>query len=209
MYQQDFSPVGDRSRSPLSALFASLLLITIFILIGALKVKAQWAALAFLAVSLIVAIAVYGMPVDQALLAGGEGALFGFFQIMWIVINAIWIYNMTVSTEHFDVLRRSFGSVSDDQRIQAIIIAFCFGGFPEALAGFGTPVALSSANTSGGVLGKMIPPQNLAIAAAAVGMAGQEGVLFRKVFGWSIGFLVLMAVLIYLQSTSVLSWMLL
>jgi len=71
------------------------------------------------------------------------------------------------------------------------------------------PLLLASANTSGGVLGKMISPQNLAIAAAAVGLAGQEGVLFRKVFGWSIGFLVIMAVLIYLQSTSVLSWMLL
>ena len=142
MYQQDFSPIGDSLA--LSALFASLPLITIFILIGALKVKAQWAALASLAVSLLVAIIVYGMPVGQALLAGSEGALFGFFPIMWIVINAIWIYNMTVATGHFDVLRRSFGSISDDQRIQAIIIAFCFGGLLEALAGFGTPVAISS-----------------------------------------------------------------
>jgi len=68
---------------------------------------------------------------------------------------------------------------------------------------------LASANTSGGVLGKMISPQNLAIAAAAVGIAGKEGDLFRKVIGWSIGFLVLMALLVYLQSTPVLSWMLL
>ncbi len=63
---------------------------------------------------------------------------------MWIVITAIWIYTMTVETGHFDVLRRSFGAVSDDQRIQAIIIAFCFGALMEALAGFGTPVAISS-----------------------------------------------------------------
>ena len=63
---------------------------------------------------------------------------------MWIVIAALWIYNMTVTTGHFDVLRRSFGTVSDDQRIQAIIIAFCFGGLLEALAGFGTPVAISA-----------------------------------------------------------------
>jgi len=63
---------------------------------------------------------------------------------MWIVINAIWIYNLTVDTGHFDVLRRSFASISDDQRIQAIIIAFCFGALMEALAGFGTPVAISS-----------------------------------------------------------------
>ena len=66
---------------------------------------------------------------------------------------------------------------------------------------------MAAANSSGGVLGKMISPQNLAIAAAAVGMSGREGDLFRKVFLWSIGFLVLMCVLVYLQSTPVLSWM--
>ena len=142
MFEQDFSPVGDSLGQ--SAIFAALPLITIFILLGALKVKAQWAALASLGVSIVVAIVVYGMPVGQTMLATSEGAIFGFFPIMWIVLNAIWIYNMTVATGHFDVLRRSFGSISDDQRIQAIIIAFCFGGLLEALAGFGTPVAISS-----------------------------------------------------------------
>ena len=90
------------------------------------------------------AVAAYSMPVGQALLAGTEGAAFGFFPILWIVINAIWIYNMTVVTGHFDVLRRSFARVSDDQRIQAVIIAFCFGALLEALAGFGTPVAITT-----------------------------------------------------------------
>ncbi len=84
------------------------------------------------------------MPVGQTLLAGTEGAAFGFFPILWIVINAIWVYQMTVETGHFDVLRRSFARVSDDQRIQAIIIAFSFGPLMEALAGFGTPVAVTS-----------------------------------------------------------------
>ncbi|MGH3388792.1 MAG: L-lactate permease, partial [Actinomadura sp.] len=93
---------------------------------------------------LVIAIAVYGMPVGQAVLAGTEGAAFGFFPIMWIVINAIWVYNMTVDTGHFDVLRRSFARISDDQRIQAVIIAFSFGALMEALAGFGTPVAVTS-----------------------------------------------------------------
>jgi lactate permease len=92
----------------------------------------------------VIAVAVYGMPVGQSLLAGSEGAAFGFFPILWIVINAIWVYNMTVETGHFDVLRRSFTRVSDDQRIQAIIIAFSFGALMEALAGFGTPVAVTS-----------------------------------------------------------------
>ena len=97
-----------------------------------------------LSVALLVAIVIYDMPVGQALDSGLEGAAFGLFPIMWIVINAIWIYNMTVESGHFNVLRRSFASVSDDQRIQAVIIAFCFGALIEALAGFGTPVAISA-----------------------------------------------------------------
>ena len=106
--------------------------------------KAQWAGLIALAVALVIAVAVYGMPVGSALSTAAEGATFGIFPIMWIVVNAIWIYNITVTTGHFDVLRRSFGTVSSDQRIQAVIIAFCFGALMEALAGFGTPVAISS-----------------------------------------------------------------
>src|SRR4029453_7610462 len=92
----------------------------------------------------VVAVAVYSMPVDQALLSGSEGAAYGFFPILCIVLNAIWVYNLTVSTGHFDVLRRSFEKVSPDMRIQAIIIAFCFGALMEALAGFGTPVAITA-----------------------------------------------------------------
>ena len=142
MYEQIFDPVGNSLG--LSSIFAALPLLTIFVLLGALKMKAQWAGLISLAVALGVAILVYDMPTGQALSTAAEGASFGIFPIMWIVINAIWIYNMTVVTGHFDVLRRSFGTISDDQRIQAIIIAFCFGGLLEALAGFGTPVAISS-----------------------------------------------------------------
>ncbi len=142
MYEQIFDPVG--GSLALSSLVAALPLLTIFVLLGVVRMKAQWAALISLAVALVVAVAVYGMPVGQALSSAAEGATFGIFPIMWIVIAALWIYNMTVTTGHFDVLRRSFGTVSDDQRIQAVIIAFCFGGLLEALAGFGTPVAISA-----------------------------------------------------------------
>jgi len=100
------------------------------------------AALSALAVAVLVAIIVYSMPVGQALDAGVEGAAFGLFPIMWIVVNAIWIYNMTRESGHFAVLRESFARVSGDQRVQAILIAFCFGALMEALAGFGTPVAI-------------------------------------------------------------------
>jgi lactate permease len=142
MYQQVYDPVADSLGW--STLFAVLPLVTLFVLLGGLKLKAQWAALASLAVAILVAVAVYSMPFGQALDAGLEGAVFGLFPIMWIVVNAIWIYNMTVDSGHFAVLRRSFARVSDDQRIQAILIAFCFGALMEALAGFGTPVAICS-----------------------------------------------------------------
>src|SRR3954452_22541849 len=105
--------------------------------------KAWIAGLVSLAVAIVVAIVAFGMPVGTTLLSATEGAAFGFFPILWIVINAIWIYNLTVESGHFDVLRRSFERVSPDQRVPAIIIAFCFGALLEALAGFGTPVAIT------------------------------------------------------------------
>ncbi|WP_222264904.1 L-lactate permease [Modestobacter marinus] len=141
MFEQVLDPVG--GSLGLSALCATLPLITLFVLLGALKVKAWIAGLVSLLVAMLVAVVFYSMPVDQVVLSATEGAAFGFFPILWIVINAIWVYNLTVETGHFDVLRRSFEKVSPDQRIQAIIIAFCFGALLEALAGFGTPVAIS------------------------------------------------------------------
>ena len=142
MYKQVLDPVGHSLAW--SSLVAALPLVVLFVLLGVVRMRAWTASLVALAVALVIAIAVYGMPVGQSLLAGSEGAAFGFFPILWIVINAIWVYTMTVQTGHFDVLRRSFGRVSDDQRIQAIIIAFSFGALMEALAGFGTPVAVTS-----------------------------------------------------------------
>jgi lactate permease len=142
VYQQVFDPVSNSLG--LSSIFAALPLVVLFVLLGGLKMRAQWAALIALAVALVVAVAVYDMPVGQAADSALEGGVFGLWPIMWIVLNAIWIYNMTVETGHFVVLRRSFARISDDQRIQAIIIAFCFGALLEALAGFGTPVAITA-----------------------------------------------------------------
>jgi lactate permease len=142
VYTQDFNPVSDSLG--LTAIFAALPLLTLFVLLGGLKLKAHWAALISLGVAMAVALIVYGMPVGQTTLSATEGAAFGLFPIMWIVVMAIWVYNMTVETGHFAVLRRSFGAISDDQRIQAVIVAFCFGALMEALAGFGTPVAITA-----------------------------------------------------------------
>jgi lactate permease len=141
-YRPILDPVGDSLG--LSAIFAALPLLVLFVLLGVLRLTAWLAALVSLLTAVLVAVIVYSMPIGQGLLAGTEGAAFGFFPIMWIVINAVWIYTMTVVSGHFDVLRRSFAKVSQDQRVQAVIIAFCFGALLEALAGFGTPVAISS-----------------------------------------------------------------
>jgi len=141
MFQQDLDAVG--GSLTLSALVAAVPLLTLFVLLGALRMKAWQAGLISLVVTVVLAVLAFSMPVGQALLATTEGAAFGFFPILWIVINAIWVYNLTVASGHFDVLRRSFEKVSPDQRIQAIIIAFCFGALLEALAGFGTPVAIT------------------------------------------------------------------
>jgi lactate permease len=142
VYRQDFDPVSDALG--LSSIFAVLPILGLFVLLGGLRVAAQWAALAALGIAMLVALIVYGMPIDQTALSASQGTAFGLFPIMWIVVMAIWIYNMTVETGHFAVLRRSFGAISTDQRIQAVIIAFCFGALIEALAGFGTPVAITS-----------------------------------------------------------------
>src|SRR5215203_2290002 len=142
MYTQDFTPVGESLG--LSSIFAVIPLITLFVLLGGLKLKAHWAGLIALGTALVVAIAVYGVPFGQALDVAALGGVFGLFPIMWIVLTAIWIYNMTEDSGHFQVLRRSFGRISDDQRVQAVIIAFSFGALLEALAGFGTPVAITA-----------------------------------------------------------------
>lgn len=142
MYRQILDPVAHSLGW--SSLLAVVPLATLFVMLGVLRIQAWVASVVSLAVAIAVAVAAYGMPIDQAALAGSEGAVFGFFPILWIVINAIWVYQMTVQTGHFDVLRRSFATVSDDHRIQAVIIAFSFGALLEALAGFGTPVAVTS-----------------------------------------------------------------
>jgi lactate permease len=142
MYKQVLDPVGNALGW--SSLFAALPLLVLFVLLGGIRMKAQWAALLSLLTAILVALIAYDMPFGQTMDSAWEGAVFGFFPIMWIVINAIWVYNMTRETGHFAVLRRSFATVSADERIQAVIIAFCFGALIEALAGFGTPVAISS-----------------------------------------------------------------
>lgn len=141
MYEQVPAPLGSLGWS---ALVAALPLLVLFVLLGVCRVRAWLASLTGLALALAVAVLAYRMPAGQALGSALEGAAFGLFPALWIVVNAIWIYQMTVTSGHFDVLRRSFAKISDDQRVQGIIIAFSFGALLEALAGFGAPVAICS-----------------------------------------------------------------
>jgi lactate permease len=140
VYRQVLDPVSHSLG--LTSIFAVLPLVALFVLLGVVRMKAQWAALISLGVAVLVALIVYSMPIGQATDAAAEGAAFGFFPIMWIVINALWIFHITEETGYFAVLRRAFSAVSDDERVQVVMIAFCFGALLEALAGFGTPVAI-------------------------------------------------------------------
>ncbi|MCF1598448.1 L-lactate permease [Streptomyces muensis] len=142
MYVQELEPVA--GSLGLSALVAALPLVIVLVLLGGVRMKAHLAGLTGLLAAVLVAWLAYGMPLDQTLSSAAQGAVFGLFPILWIVVNALWVYRMTVRTRHFDILRRSFGRLSDDPRIQALVVAFCFGALLEALAGFGAPVAICS-----------------------------------------------------------------
>ena len=142
MFQPEAAPVG--GSLALSALVAALPLVTLFVLLGALKWKAWQAGLTSLVVAIVVAVVFFGMPASQALVTATEGGAFGLFPIIYIVLTAIWVFRLTELTGYDLVLRRAFASVSPDQRVQAILIAFCFGALLEALAGFGTPVAVTA-----------------------------------------------------------------
>jgi lactate permease len=143
MFQQVYDPVGGSLLY--SSLFAALPLLTMFLLLGWFRVAPHLAALASLAVCVLVALFAYGMPLSATLNAGVYGAAFSMLTVLWIILNAIWLYNLTVKSGHFAILRDSFSLLSADPRIQAILIAYNFGALMEALAGAGTPIAISGA----------------------------------------------------------------
>ncbi len=129
----------------LSTLVAALPVITLLGLLAFWHVRAHLAALAGLIVALVVAIMVFHMPAQLALSACGLGAVFGLFPIGWIVVNAIFIYQISVETGQFESLKKQIAGLAGDRRIQALLIAFAFGAFIEGCAGFGAPVAISGA----------------------------------------------------------------
>lgn len=138
----DIDPIGNIFLSALVAL------IPIFYLFWALaikRMKGHRAAISGTLIAIVLAIFVYGMPVQYAFLSTVYGALFGLFPVCWIIVTALFIYNMSVKTGQFEVIKNSLATISDDRRMQALLIAFSFGAFLEGAAGFGTPVAITTA----------------------------------------------------------------
>ena len=147
MYEQVYEPIA--GNLALSTLVAVIPILVLFVLLAGLRIAAQWASLITLAVALVIAVLVYGMPIGLALNSTLLGICFGLFPIVWIVINAIFIYNVIVDTGFFDTIRDSLAGVSNDRRIQVVLIAFVFGALLEATAGFGTPVAITASLMAG------------------------------------------------------------
>lgn len=143
MWTQDYAPLANSIT--LSALVAGLPLYVLFYLLAIRREKGHWAGLWALGAAVVVSILIYRMPVPLAFSSILMGAAFGLFPIMWIVINALFIYHLAVETGQFNVVRKSISGVSEDQRLQVLLIAFSFGALIEGIAGFGTPVALSAA----------------------------------------------------------------
>ncbi len=141
-WTQSYNPLGNLV---LSALVAAIPVVILLGLLAFFHVRAHLAALIGLASAMLVALLVYGMPLKLALAAAGDGAAFGLFPIGWIVLAAIFVYDITVATGQFEIVKQTIAGLADDRRIQALLIAFSFGAFIEGAAGFGTPVAVSAA----------------------------------------------------------------
>lgn len=141
-WSQNYAPTGGIGTSALIAAIPVLILLG---LLAFWHVRAHIAAMIALSVALAIAITVYGMPAPLAFAAAGYGAAFGLLPIGWLILNAIFIYQLSVETGQFAVLQKQIAGISGDRRIQALMLAFCFGAFIEGAAGFGAPVAISGA----------------------------------------------------------------
>ncbi|HEX3551741.1 MAG TPA: L-lactate permease [Thermoanaerobaculia bacterium] len=142
-WTQVYSPVNGSVLG--SALVAAIPVVVLLGLLAFLHVRAHWAALLGLATALAIAVLVYGMPAKLALAAAADGAAFGLLPIGWIIVGAIFVYDVTVKSGDFEVLKTTIAGLASDRRIQLLLIGFSFGAFIEGGAGFGTPVAICGA----------------------------------------------------------------
>jgi lactate permease len=127
----------------LSAIVAAIPILYLFWALAYMRMKGHWAAISGTSLAVLVAIVGYGMPAKQAVLAAFFGSLFGLWPVAWIVVTAIFMLSLSMRTGQFEIIRNSLAAVTDDRRMQALLIAFSFGAFIEGAAGFGTPVAIT------------------------------------------------------------------
>ncbi|MCU1720689.1 lactate permease LctP family transporter [Pseudomonas sp. 5P_5.1_Bac1] len=141
-WQQIYSPLGSLG---LSALAAVIPIVFFFLALAVFRLKGHIAGSITLGLSILVAIFAFQMPADMAFAAAGYGFAYGLWPIAWIIVAAVFLYKLTVKSGQFEVIRSSVLSITDDQRLQVLLIGFCFGAFLEGAAGFGAPVAITAA----------------------------------------------------------------
>jgi lactate permease len=147
MWEHNYQPIGDSLG--LSAIVAVIPIVVLFVMLGALRRPAWISALAALGSAFVIAVVVYRMPAQLAIMSTLFGTAFGMFPIAWIVFSSIMLYRLAVDTGKFETIKSSIGSLTDDRRLQALFIAFSFGAFIEGAAGFGAPVAVAGAMLAG------------------------------------------------------------
>ena len=142
-WQQVYAPIG--GSLGLSALVALIPIIFFFLALAVFRMKGHFAATITLALSVVVAVVAFGMPTSMAFASAGYGFLYGLWPIAWIIVASVFLYKLTVKSGQFGIIRNSILTITDDQRIQVILIGFAFGAFLEGAAGFGAPVAITAA----------------------------------------------------------------
>ena len=141
-WQQLYTPLGGLG---LSALAAVIPIVFFFLALAIFRLKGHIAGAITLLLAILIAIFAFQMPADMAVASAGYGFLYGLWPIAWIIIAAVFLYKLTVKSGQFEIIRSSVMSITDDQRIQVLLIGFCFGAFLEGAAGFGAPVAITAA----------------------------------------------------------------
>ena len=129
----------------LSTLVAALPILVLFGLLAGLKVKPHWCAIAGALTAAAVAVVFFNMPPILAAMSFGYGVAFGLLKIAWIVLAAVFLYDISVETGQFEIMKESVAAITPDRRLQVLLVAFCFGAFIEGAAGFGAPVAIAGA----------------------------------------------------------------
>src|SRR6202041_2828676 len=141
-WTQIYDPVG---HWWLSTLIATLPIVVLFSLLAGFRVKPHWCAMAAALTAMAVAIAFFKMPLTLAAISFGYGVAFGLLKIAWIVLAAVYLYDISVETGQFEIMKESVAGITPDRRLQVLLVAFCFGAFIEGAAGFGAPVAIAGA----------------------------------------------------------------